>query len=323
MENIGNLAKQLNVILSEGLASENFLAKVGTLYTGIQNGDLVGTNIAGSFADAATASCNPTWAEGDVMDTKTWSLANIAIYKKFCNETLASELKRNQPLDAIGSPAEELIKAQLTESFIQSVVANGFLGYTGSSTAGLKSIDGIFTQMAVMATADPTKKVEIATNTKAAMNAGVTAVDVLENLIDAGSAKLHAASDQILVMTDAMWRAVSYNLKVNKGVYVENQWKALFGGVKETEYDGIPVIVIPTLDGIIANMGADDLFYKKPYLAAYTTKSNILFGSQNTVEAGLADVKVQEDFAAQDTKALVKYSLGAVVANPAYFVLAY
>lgn len=325
MENIGTFENKLSTILSEGFIDENYLAQVGRLYNGVQNGDLVGVGLNGSFKDAVKANCDPTWNEGDLLDQNTWSLANIAIYKKFCSESLEAELKRNQPIDGIegNGPVERLISDNLAKAFNESVIAQGFFGDVDSTTDGVSAIDGILTKVVDYTGTRAGQRTTVTNQSKADMNTGTTAIDYMESLIDDAPLALKGQTDQIIVMTDAMARAISYNMKVNKGIYINEQWSAILGGMKVGEYSGIKVVVIPTLDAVIAQLGATDTFYQKPYVALYTTESNLMFGTANGATAGVADVKIKDDFVSQNTYAMVKYSLGVAVPNANLFQILY
>lgn len=316
MENIAKLSKVAVDVLTDGFYNEDYLAQVGRIYSNVVTGDLLATSLVGDFTSSVTPDCNPTWVAGDVAANKTWSIAPIAIYEKFCVDTLEAEYKRGQGVDGIegNAPVEALITAKLTSAFKSTVLGNAFLGDVDSTTNGINHIDGIFTQAVDVVGTDPARRTQVATQTRAAFNTGVTAIDYMEQLIDDAPSTVKGADDQILVITDALAAAIRYNTVVNKGIYMDNQWTALFGGLKVGEYNGIKTVVVP-LANIVAKLGSSDLFYQKPYLALYTTESNIAFGTSNNAEAGVASVKIFDDMAAQDTKALVKFTLGAALAS--------
>lgn len=322
MEKKARLNKTIVDVLTRGFFDENYLSAIGKIYQGVVSGDIIASSLVGDFKSSVVPECDPTWVAGEVASNKLWSVSPIAIYKKWCADTLDAEYKRNQPVDGIegNDPVEALIADQLTSAFKSTVLANAFYGDKDSTTAGLSAIDGIFTQAVDAVNAGQGVRVTVATQTRAAMNTGTTTIDYLEQLIDEAPENVKGASDGIIVMTDAMAASLRYNTVVNKGINVDGQWNSLFGGLKMGEYAGIKVVVVP-LQAIVAKMGATDLFYQKPYTALYTTESNICFGTSNSAEAGVADVKIVDDFAAQDTKGLVKFTLGAALATNDFAIL--
>lgn len=323
--------KELSIYLAKDFNKETFLNKIGKTYTGILNGDKVGIFSQGSFMDAVVASCNPTFSAPKNIAQQTWSLGNFGIYKEWCFDDLNAELKRNQKLYDLESneAAQKWITEYMEKAFVESIIAKAFLASTDPSanvTSGLNGINGILPQMINYVSgglADGSQVVPISTNSKAWGKTGTNAVDILETLIDAAPASVKASANAEIIMTQAMYDAVAYDLKLNKGIYVESQWEALFGGLRETTYNGYKVVVVPALDGIIEQLQSGDQFYGKPLIAIMTTSDNLLFGSSSDEEAGVADVDVFDDKKTQTTNAKVNYSLGAVVADPKGFSIAY
>lgn len=321
--------KELSVLLAKDFAKDNWLNAIGKAYTGIINGDNVGIMSTGNFKDAQIAGCDPEWGTPNDPSTETWSLNNFMIAKKFCYDSLIPELKRYQALYELSSndAAKAWITAYLEKAFAESVLAHGFFGdVTADAGSGIEGMNGIVTQMLNYVSdgkADASQVTAITTNTKAYLKTGTNAVDTVEALIDDAPAAVKASKDAIIIMNQAMYDALAYNLKINKGIYIESQWSALFGGLKETTYNGYKLVVIPELDGIMAQLPSTSPLYGKSGLAIFTTTDNLLFGTTSDEEVGVSKVQIEDNFAMQATLALVKYSLGAVVADAKGFQIAY
>lgn len=310
--------KELSILLMKDFNKDTFLNVFGKTYNGLQNGDNVGIMPTGTFSDAVIASCNPNFTDPKGISTGKWVLNNFMIPKQFCYDNLITELKRNEKIyDLQSNEAANAWMTQYVEkAFVDSVIAKTFFASTDSSdnvTTGLDGINGILTTMLAQVSggeADGSQVVPVATQTKAWAKTGTNAIDLLENLIDAAPASVKRSDDAVIVVTQALYDALSYNLRVNKGIYVDAQWDAMFGGLKTTTYNGYTLVVIPALDGLIEEMQSGDQFYGKPIIAFMTTKSNIMIGSQGDEEAGVSDVDIFDDKNTQTTKVLVKFSLG-------------
>lgn len=323
--------KELSILLAKTFSREDFLNKIGKSYTGVSQGDKVGILPLGGFTDAVIASCNPTFKSPKSIAKETWSLNNFGIYTSWCFDDLIAEMKRNQKLYDLESneAVMQWITDYMEKALVESVVAKAMFASTNSSdnvTAGLDGIDGVLTQMLKYVSggqADAAQVVPIATNSKAWGKTGTNSVDILEELIEAAPADVKSSTNAIIIMTQAMWDCVRYDLTINKGMYIETQWNTLFGGLKETTYNGYRVVILPQMDGVINQLQSGDAWYQKPLIAMMTTTDNLLFGSQSDDEAGIANVDIFNDKVSQTTKAIATYSLGAVVADPKGFSLAY
>ena len=332
LEEIGkDFAVELSTILAQDFDRADYLGAIGTCYGGVLSGDKVAVINNGSFADSVVAGCNPAWGTPAGSTDATWELGNFMIAKQYCYDTMVPEIKRFEKLYELSTveAAKKWISAQMESAFAQSVIARGFFGSTKAAdytTAGFVGSQGLFTDAlnAITAgTADATQETAIATNTKAWLKTDMNAVNTLESLISDADADIKASPNAVIVINSDFWDAVGYNLKVNKGINIESQWTALFGGLKETTYEGYKVIVVPAIDAINKKMVTGDLFFGHPNIALFTTQDNMLFASASDERAGIGTVKVFDDDNTQTTRALVKYSLGAMIPNKKKFQLAY
>lgn len=323
--------KELSILLAKDFDRTDYLNVLGKSFTGILPNDKVGILPGGGFTDSVIAGCNPTFKSQPSLDKETWSLNNFMIATQWCYDQLDSELKRNQALYDLteNEAANAWITDYMQRALSESVIARAMFASTTAAdytTAGLNGIDGILTQMLNYVSggqADASQVVPITTNTKAWGKTGTNTIDTLEALIDAASADVKASPNAVIVMTQAFYDCLRYNLVINKGIYIESQWTALFGGLKETEYNGYKIIIVPAMDNVITHMVSGDKFYQKPLVAYMTTTDNVYFGSQSNKEAGIADLDIFNDKNTQTTKAIAKFSLGVVLPSAKDFSLAY
>lgn len=322
--------KELTILLGKDFDRTDWLNEIGKSYTGVINGDNIGIMSQGGFTDAVLASCDPEFTTPEGISTKNWELGNFGIYKKFCFDDLLPELKRNQKIYDLSEneAAQKWLGEYVEKALIESVIAKAFFASKDSSdytTRGLDGINGFLKQMIDAVSdgrADNEQIVPIATNSKAWGKTGTNAVDTIEELIENAPSYVKGSNDAIIIMTQAMFDCMAYDLKINKGIYIESQWETIFGGLKVSTYNGYKLVVIPMLDSIINQMQSGDLFYQKPLLAIMTTKDNLVYGT-STDESGIANVDIFEDKNTQSTKVVAKYSLGVEVVDDKGFSLAY
>lgn len=323
--------KELSQLLAKDFSREDWLAKVGRMSTGVITGDKVGLIPQGSFKNVVAASCNPTYTSINNPAKTTWTVKDFGIYKELCYDNVLAELKRNQKLYNLAD--NEAVRVTMLEfvekAMVESVVAHAFLGNSDASenvTTGLGDIDGVFAQ-AINAvaggTADATQVYAIPTNSKAYGKTGTNAIEILENLIDAAPAAVKGSDKAIIICTQALYDCVRYDLTVNKGFYIQDQLNMLFGGMRETTYNGYRLVVMPELDNIIGQLQSGDQFYNKPLLALFTTSDNLAFGSSSDEEAGIKSVELWNDPRTKTTLVSAVYSLGAILVDPKGFSIAY
>lgn len=331
-EEIGkDFAVELSTLLAEDFDRADYLAAIGNCYSGVLSGDKVGVVPNGVFGDAVVAQCNPAWGTPKALVNTTWVLGSFMIPKQYCYDTMASEIKRYEKLYELSTidAAKKWISSQVESAFAASVVAKAFFGSTTTAdyaSAGFEGVNGIFTQCANYlgsGDADASQATVIGTNTKAWLKTGTNALEAIENMISDAPTDVKASENAVIVMNEGFYDALMFNLKVNKGVFIESQWSALFGGFKATTYNGYKLVVVPMMDKVLGAMATGDKFKDHPNMALFTTSDNLLFGASTNEQAGLGSVDIFDDKNTQTTKAIVKFSLGALVPNPKGFQLCY
>lgn len=325
----GSFVKELSKLILKDFSKETFLGSFGKVYNGIAENDKVGLfQTANGFTKVVASSCNPDWQDADVVAETDWSLGNFMLPVAWCYDSLNVELRRLQSLydldenEAFQKYASEYLETALA----QSIVAKAFFGSTNTADyttiTGLGGVNGLLTQMDNYVTngdADASQKVSF-TNTKAALRTGTGAIDLLEDLIDSCPEK---SEDSVIVINQALYDDLAYVARVNKGVYFETQWSALFGGLKETTYNGYRVVIVPTLDKVLKQMGSGDKFANKRAIAIMGDRQNFMFGSITKEDAGIGTIDIWFEKNEQKEKGIVKYSLGVAIPDPKGFSYAY
>lgn len=316
-ENVGKYAQKINEVISFGYFDENYLAKIGRVYQNVVNGDKISHPISNGFAGAVADSCNRSYDDATLLSDVTWHISNAFLGYKICYNDIEAEFKRANPVGegVMGNdPIETLFTNQLTDNFNQSVLALSLFGTSGSTTSGLGLIDGIFTQALTDATTHTERKSEYLTaQTATFAKTNTNAVDAVLNMIDESSVELKRAKNKVIVMTDALWRAVQFNLRVAGGqVVTDSAYTDLLGGMRGYKFDGIDVVVSPLFDAIIASMAnGQDAMYGKPYCALLLNVDAVAFGSTGDREIGVGKVKLFNEDKENSTYGQISYSLGA------------
>lgn len=323
-DKVGEYAPKINEVISFGYFDENYLAKIGKVYQNIVKGDKVSRTISNGWKGAVADSCEREYLSTNLLADAEWDVANAFLGYKICYEDIEAEFKRANPVGEgiLGNdPIEKLFTDQLTDNFNQSVLALSLFGTKGSTTDGLGLIDGIFTQMMTLAQTDSDRLTAFGTQTKAYARTNTNAVDAVLEMIDDASVELKGAKNRVIVMTDALWRAIQFNKRVAGGqVVTSDAYVDLIGGIKQYDFDGIPVLVSPIFDSIIAGMASgQDTLAGKPYFAALVNTDAIAFGSTGDREIGVGKVKLFNEDKENSTYGQISYSIGALVLDPKMF----
>lgn len=353
-----NLAvKSLSELLFLSLVDVDNIGGIVNFIPGQVDGKKVG--LIGKFGLLGTKSqgCEPEYGS-DLVNAreKTWDIKRWEIAEKLCFEdllgTLAQEAlrKKTDIADLTGTEYMDLILNPLLKRAVaETIFRIAFFGdkdattYSASNTTGtLKEgtdkkyfdiTDGfwkrIFTGVAASGD-DHITRVTVSANSansiaaqKTAINTAGAATGVLDELIAEAPMQLRQQPNGVIYITQALADAVNTDIKKNnKGS--DLQWKALFAGIQETQYNGVTVRTIPFWDVIIktylkntTNANAWD----KPYRAIYTIKDNLLLGSESNDL--LEMIKVFFDEVKQLNYILVRDTLGTMIADENLIAVAY
>ena len=150
-----------------------------------------------------------------------------------------------------------------------------------------------------------------------------TASDLLDQVIEDAPIELTQASDQIILCTKSVWDAVKQDVKRNnKGS--ELQFESWFSGIKYTEWDGIPMLVLPFWDKIIRSYlqnTTNTSAYALPHRVIYTCKDNLLVGTES--QNDIAEIDYWFSKKDQKNYILSKDTIGTMILDPKLIQVAY
>lgn len=335
----GALRSMQGLLFSKLLMSPSIQELFTVLY-GQRNGEEVVVVGEWGLALKAAQGCNPNYDDSLLPSTaQKWQIELWGIYEKVCLAEIRQileqfDLRYDKDGDLTGNPyLTEVIIPRLEAAIKNEVMRILWLGDTTAATVEdggtlasedyvpfFNLIDGFWKRAVQAVTVDEARRTTIAANAEATLTAQKNAIrqagvatGILDNLIM--DAPMEIRGSGVIYMTQMLADALAYDIqKNNKGS--ELQWRSIFDGVKETTYQGVRVIVIPTLDRMIAKYEAteDGQALNNPFRAIYTLKENMLVGTTSTTE--LVDVNVHYDAVTENTYMKAKDYIGAMIVEP-------
>lgn len=273
----------------------------------------------------------------------TWTPVPIEIFFEECaaqlEETIAQFDRNvgNSRYDLEGTPYAVIIAEVLllaVEEFLWRAtffadtaaenLSDGGLITDGVDVKYFNMFDGLFKQMEVQITADPTQGITIPANaevTKALQKSALTpqmAFDTLSALVDAVPMEIRDARDLQILVTQSVATAYKNYLSGINGT--PQQYDNLVGGMQALYIDGIPVIPVRSWDRIIKKYFDEGATYYKPHRALITTKSNLNVGFESP--NSFKDVSIHYEWKDKTTGFRILDAMDAKLAVPSMFILA-
>jgi len=293
------------VIVKQVLESPD-LAMMHTFYTNIRNQQEIGyaEGSLGLVGIAATQGCGARTPDNKVLgsDVKLWSPARWEIFQQMCWTDLEDNFGRF--LRNLGSDVDDLSTTEyfaFLEPFIMKAMKDFFFrtvwfgdtaaALTTDSPAGVFAagtdlrywnlIDGLFVQLAEIATVTPARNNAIAANaelTFALQDDDFTnqdAYDALIATIDAADMVLTARQDKVIYCTYSVWRRVMRWLQENQIFF---RYEKITNGMELVRFDGIEIYAVPMWDALIRTYQHDGIRWNNPHRIVYTAKGNLPVG---------------------------------------------
>lgn len=330
--------------------------QLGTIFNVLpkqKHGDKVG--FVGEFGMVGKASqgCNPTFGTNVIATgEKTWDIKEWEIAEKICyadlegtlakvamrTKTNVADLTGTEYLDYVVMPRLELavrkmlMRLALFGDNAAETVANGGILQSGVDKGFFTITDGFWKRIYTLVTATAARRTTIEANSqttfdlqKSKLRESGVATGILDSLIADAPMELRESEGQVIYITQSIKDALNADIrKNNKGS--ELQWKSIFGGITESEYEGIPIVAIPFMDEVIRS--TEGVYttttmtsWNKPHRAIYTIKDNLLVGLESENE--LADLQVWFNQDEQMNKILSKDKLGTLIAQDNLIQVAY
>lgn len=340
--------QSLSELLFSKVLGEERLAQVFNVIFGAENGKKVGFIGEFGLVGKAAQGCEPTYNNSQIETSeKTWDLGEWGVYEKICYKdllgTLAqvamrrganiADLTGTEYIDDIVYPRLELAIYKMLMRFAwfgdknADNVADGGVITNGVDPEFFTVTDGFWKRFFAIASGNSARRVNIAANAEATFAAQKSAIlengvasGIIDNLIMGASADLRQGENQVIFVTQSLKDALSRDIRNNnKGS--ELQWRAIFDGITESQYDGIRLVAMPLWDSIIQAYESTGTAWNKPHRAVYTTTNNLLVGIDNYTD--FAELNVFFDEKSELNLLKSKGALGTIVAQDNMVQVAY
>ena len=340
--------QSLSELLFSKVLGEERLAQVFNVIFGAENGKKVGFIGEFGLVGKAAQGCEPTYNNSQIETSeKTWDLGEWGVYEKICYKdllgTLAqvamrrganiADLTGTEYIDDVVYPRLELAIYKMLMRFAwfgdknADNVADGGVITNGVDPEFFSVTDGFWKRLYAIVAANAQRRVEIAANnqtTFAAQKSGIitsgVATGVLDNLIMGATPELRQAANQVIFVTQSLKDALVRDIRANN-VGSELQWRSIWDGITETEYQGIRLVAMPFWDSIIQSYESTGTKWNKPHRALYTTTDNLLVGIDNYTD--FAELNVFFDEKSELNLLKSKGALGTIVAQDNLVQVAY
>lgn len=347
--------QKLSEILFAHLMQNEKLSKITRLMPAQQHGKKVALLKGFEMLGQKAEGCDITWNNTVTINTEqTWDIQEWQVSEYICYETLKgtlaqialrhktkiADLTGTEYIDDILMPFMEtaLLEMLLRFSFFGNKNAstyNSITNPTGTLKPGTdkKYFDVIngFWQLIFAAVAGSTiSRTTIAANAETTtaqqrntLHVSGTASDLLDQVIEEAPIELTQATGQLILCTKSVWDAAKQDVKRNnKGS--EMQFESWFSGIKYTEWDGIPMIVLPFWDKIIRSYEQNTTntsAYNMPHRIIYTCQDNLLVGTESAND--IAEIDYWFSKKDQKNYILSKDSIGTMILDPKLIHVAY
>lgn len=350
----GALQKLSEIIFAHLMQNEK-LSNITRIMPAQVNGKKVALLKGFEMLGQKSEGCNVTWNNTVTQNSEqTWDIQEWQVSEYICYETLKGTLAQMalkhkvKVADLTGSEyIDDILMPFLEDALLNMLLRFAFFGNKNASvynastnpTGTLKPgtdakyfdvINGFWQLIFTGVAGGTIGRTTIAANAENSiaqqrntLHVSGTASDLLDQVIEEASIELTQASDQIILCTKSVWDAAKADVKRNnKGS--ELQFESWFGGIKYTEWDGIPMIVLPFWDKIIRSYEQNTTntsAYNLPHRVIYTCKDNLLVGTESAND--IAEIDYWFDKKEQKNYILSKDTIGTLILDPNLIHVAY
>lgn len=340
--------QDLNALLFQKVLGADRLAQVFNVFFGVTNGDKVGLIGEFGLVGKEAQGCSPKYSNTSLdAEEKTWELGRWGVYEKICYAdllgTLAqvamkrgvniADLTGTDYLDDVVYPRMELAIYKMFMRFAwfgdtsADTVSGGGVLTNGTDAGYFTVTDGFWKRAYEVVAEDATRRVTIAANIQAtyadqrsAILADGVATGIIDELIFSASPDLRQAANQVIFVTQSLKDALDRDIRKNN-VGSDLEWRSLFDGIVETNYNGIRLIAVPFWDSIIQTYENTGTAWNKPHRAFYSTTGNLLVGVDNYTD--FAELNVHFDEFNELNLLKSKGALGTIIAQDNMIQVAY
>ena len=333
--------RDLNELLFTSVFNDPDLERVITPMTNVENGKKLG--YVDRMGDVGTegGGCNPTYTNVEITGfEKTWELGKWQIPKSICYEDLEDTIARYGMNE--GTEKADLQDTPYWDKFLmpllQSAITDMFwrLAWFGDKTAknvsdggnitdgiNLKLLtvcDGLWKRLQAIIAANPGQQVEVTANSQAnykqqktALRAKGYAVGVMDDLLSEADGRIFDKPDHGIFMTNSFFKALRNDVKNLNNIQMPVE--TIMSGIKLSEYDGHPVIVLDIWDRMIKKYESsgtgDNLKLNCPHRAVLCSPQNLFVGTSD--KDRYASLTVKFDDRQRDNFIYAESNLGTLV----------
>ena len=340
--------QELKALIFENVLSADKLGAILNVLPKQKHGSKIGFIGEFGLIGKKGQGCNPKYNQSIISSSeKTWDIQPWSVDESICYEDLEGTIaqlalrKKTQIADLTGTeylgdivmPRLELAILKMFLRFAwfgdkaAETVDNGGVLKTGVDKDFFNVTDGLWKRIFAIVAADASRRITIDANTKATISeqksalwSNGVATGILDKLISDAPLLLRQSEGQTIYITQTIKDALDVDIKRNnKGS--ELQWQSIFAGIKQSEYNGIPLVVIPFWDEMIQGYEGTEAKWNNPHRAIYTVKDNLLVGLES--ESELAEIDVWFEKKDQMNYIIAKDKLGTETAQDNLIQVAY
>lgn len=281
------------------------LERFFTLVQNAKNGEKIGYRGAMSDVGWAGSGCNPSYKNATIQFLdKEWSIGDWQVPLKWCYTELINtiaeyclktgteigDLTSTEYMDDIVYPALKDAMMNMMWRFVwfsdkdaKLHSESGVLS-TGTDTELFKTTDGLWKRLFTIGTSSAGQKTAIAANSEATMaeqfsklkESGV-AIGIFDAMLENADARIAGLPGAGIFCTKTLADALTKDLKREYKEILT--WEQIFGGMKVTEYNGVPVYQIPVWDRMIMKYQNDGTKLNLPHRAVFGSPREMLVGT--------------------------------------------
>lgn len=300
----GAIQSLKDLIIAE-LFTDPELERFFTLRQNVHNGDKLG--YVGSMDDVgwAGSGCNPTYKDATVeFLEKEWAIGDWQVPLKWCYKDLENtiaeyclktgtdiaDLTSTEYMDDIVYPALKEAMRLMMWRFIWFGDKDAKLASaSGVITAGtdvelFKTADGFWKRLFAIVTENAGQKTAIAANSQTTTalqlsnikNSGV-AIGIFDSMLEDADSRIFNVEGTGIFCTKTLADALTKDLKREYKEILT--WEQVFGGLKVTEYNGVPVYSVSLWDRFIKTYENDGTKLNLPHRAVLCSPRELFVGT--------------------------------------------
>lgn len=336
----------LRELLHDTLFNDPDIELVVSSETGVTNGKKLGRIHSMGDVGKNRSGCKPTYEKPVITGTeKEWDLGPWQIPLEICYEDLENTLAKhgmNSGTD-IGNLIDTPYWTEVLMPTLEKAIVEMFwriiwfgdkdaknISDSGIITDGvnvelLTMCDGLFKQLKAISSTNPGQFTKIAANEettyaaqKAAIRVPGVAINIFDEMLSDCDSRIFDDEKAAIYTTNSLFKALRNDVKKVQNLQLEVEQIA--SGIKLSEYDGHPLIVLDVWDRLIKKFENDGTKLNAPYRALISTPNNLFAGTSD--KKRVADLSLTFDDKDRMNYIFAQSNIGALVGEDALTHLA-